>query len=77
MWRLQFILSLGDSDSTVLAYPHDKKEGEAQRMRLTHSAFDTILYGSEHLAIDDIDRWARAFPWIIRVEAIQLNLQGD
>ena len=64
LYRSQFILDLGTC-GTALAWP-----ARSQWMELTREPLETIGYGSERMAIEDLERWTRAFPQIRSAEAI-------
>lgn len=77
--RLQFIVRIydagGDSDctsfsGTALAWPLDGKYG---LMTLTHEPLESIGYGSEAVAIADLDRWLERFPGIESAETVVLG----
>lgn len=68
MWRLQFVVKV-ESIGTALAYPYEWK---GQAPRLTHSAFETMLYGCEETAVDDCSRWFNLFPQIQTAEAVRI-----
>jgi hypothetical protein len=71
--RLQFIVNLGVSQGyyqgTALAWP-EMKYGN---MQLTHEPLDSIGYGSEAVAIADLDRWLAKFPCITEAETVVLG----
>lgn len=64
--RMQFVVSI-DATFTCLAWPSDTKRAG---MRLTHEPLESIGYGSEAVAIADLDRWLAAFPNISECELI-------
>jgi hypothetical protein len=69
--RLQFIVSLGDA-GTALAWPADNKP---LGLRLTYEPLSSIGYGSEAVAIADLDRWLSLFPCITAAETVVLGLE--
>jgi hypothetical protein len=80
--RLQFVVRIygadGDSEctsssGTALAWPLEGKYG---LLALTHEPLDSIAYGSEAVAIADLDRWLEKFPDIIEAEYVVLG-SGD
>lgn len=72
--RLQFIIRVhGAFKGTALAWPREERSGA---MLLTHEPLDSIGYGSEAVAIADLDRWLTQFPEIENVECVVLG-SGD
>jgi hypothetical protein len=65
---MQFVLSL-DGTSTCLAWPRDCKRA-GLGMHLTHEPLESIGYGSEEVAIADLDRWTDKYKNIISAECI-------
>lgn len=73
MYRLQFTLTVAQN-VRALAWPYDF-HGE---LRLTDNIFNTILYGSEDLAIEDIPRWCQKFPQLgLEAEIVMIPLEGE
>lgn len=80
--RLQFVVSIpyvegggfrAGTDNTALAWP---LEGKSGRLYLTHEPLASIGYGSETVAIADLDRWLSTFPNIIEAETVVLGEQS-
>jgi hypothetical protein len=74
---MQFQVSLGSSigdagvvvKHTALAWPSENKSG----LYLTHEPLLSIGYGSEAVAIADLDRWLAKFPCIVEAETVMLS----
>jgi hypothetical protein len=65
LFHLQFIIRC--DNGTAVAWPLNAKHGN---MWFTHDPLSSIGYGSEAVAIADLDRWLDKFPCIISAEVL-------
>lgn len=78
LYHLQFTILIrapraGERDSRALAWPRDEKAGY---LRLVANPLDSIGYGSEALALADLDRWYEAFDSILEAEVVMLPIEN-
>jgi hypothetical protein len=73
LYYLQFTLRI-HADITAVSWPCDDKHGD---MWLTHDPLSSIGYGSEAVAVADLDRWLARFPQIFDAEAVLYGAGAD